>query len=124
MPLSPARQDALTEAVVTILDALVRVFIDAGASPIVDKIATQVAAQVRGAAGLESDARTASPFLTQREAAAYTGRSVSSLRRARQLGLPHAVVGGLVVFERTVLDAPARTFGGDLFVATGTRPIA
>lgn len=105
MPIPPARQDALTEAVVTLINALVRAFVDAGVGPIAEAVAARVAVQLRGISAVGKNAKTASPFLNQRDAAVYTGRSVSSLRRARQLGLSFAVVGGLVVFERAVLDA-------------------
>ena len=104
MPTSPAQQDALAVATAAIARAFLAL-VEACVGPIADDVAHRLAANVRGISAGQVEAVQPSPFLTQREAAAYTGRSVSSIRRARQGGLCCAQVGGLVVFERAVLDA-------------------
>ena len=104
MPVPRSQLDILTEAlVVTFLIVADQTAAALASGSLADDFADRVAARIRGAA--TGEAGSNSPFLNQRQAAVYTGRSVSSLRRARQLGLSFAVVGGLVVFERAVLDA-------------------
>lgn len=105
MPLSRNRRDALAEALYRLVDAFIEAAIEAGADP----IATAVIERLDGGVMRAGVPRTVEPepaalFLTQRAAADYTGRSVSSIRRARAAGLPFAKVGGSVVFTREVLD--------------------
>ena len=106
MPLSRNRRDALLDAIFLLVDAFVEVAIESGAEPIAAAVAARLdSAVMRSGVPRVAGTEPASPYLTQREAAKYTRRSISSLRRARSAGLPHALVGGNVVFERAVLDA-------------------
>lgn len=115
MPISRNRRDALLDAIFLLVDAFVEAAIEAGVEPIAAAVAARLdGAVMRSGVPCVAGTEPASPYLTQRQAAEYTGRSVSSLRRARSAGLPFARVGGNVEFERAVLDrwmrgaAPAR----------------
>lgn len=122
MPLSRDQRDALTEAL-TLAFAL---FADHTATGLVsgslaDELADRVAARLgaRKLGQTAADHASPTPFLTQSEAVTYTGRSLSTVRRARTDGLPFARVGGNVFFQRDVLDAWLR---GDL-VLQRTEPV-
>lgn len=121
MPLSRPQRDILVEALAvafTVLADEATVALSSGslAETLADRVAARLRVETHGhpAAALPRP----QPFLTQREAAAYSGRSISSIRRARDGGLPFARVGGNVVFERAILDAWLR---GELTVTHAKR---